>query len=590
MKSNLENNIIMAEKLSYSFPQKVLYNKISFTLEENKHCAFIGKNGTGKSTLLDIICDDEKYIYEGKLKVREGMRIGHVNQYYDQDKNNDKTVFEYLSEEFVQTRSSIEEVCERMGSTDDLESVMEEYQKLYDYGTAIDVDNFENNIRRELRFADISNCENLSLNKLSGGEYKLVCIIKEMLILPDLLIMDEPDGFLDFDNLNSLMKLINSYSGTMIVVTHNRYLLNHCFDKIWHLENTELQEFDGNYTNYNYTLLTTKIDLMEQSAKDEAEIERNKAVVDKMRKQATKVDCAALGRQVHARASHLALLEARKIKAPFLEISHPDIEFSTECVSEADTAINITNYSSGFEKPLLENVSFDIGPNDKIALVGANGTGKTTLLRDIVKSIKDNNMTEISIAEDIKADFMSQANGETLVESDTIAQELEKLGIENELQAEEYLSRFDISKEMLHSRISTLSGGERNLLQLARITKGNANLLIMDEPTNHLDTYAQIALEDAVKAYNGAILMVSHDFYTIVNCTDYTLLIEDGAIRKLSTRAFRKRIYKKYFDKEYLAYEEKKKELELRINAALSEKNFKAAHKASDELGNLINK
>lgn len=590
MKSNLENNIIMAEKLSYSFPQKVLYNKISFTLEENKHCAFIGKNGTGKSTLLDIICDDEKYIYEGKLKVREGMRIGHVNQYYDQDKNNDKTVFEYLSEEFVQTRSSIEEVCERMGSTDDLESVMEEYQKLYDYGTAIDVDNFENNIRRELRFADISNCENLSLNKLSGGEYKLVCIIKEMLILPDLLIMDEPDGFLDFDNLNSLMKLINSYSGTMIVVTHNRYLLNHCFDKIWHLENTELQEFDGNYTNYNYTLLTTKIDLMEQSAKDEAEIERNKAVVDKMRKQATKVDCAALGRQVHARASHLALLEARKIKAPFLEISHPDIEFSTECVSEADTAINITNYSSGFEKPLLENVSFDIGPNDKIALVGANGTGKTTLLRDIVKSIKDNNMTEISIAEDIKADFMSQANGETLVESDTIAQELEKLGIENELQAEEYLSRFDISKEMLHSRISTLSGGERNLLQLARITKGNANLLIMDEPTNHLDTYAQIALEDAVKAYNGAILMVSHDFYTIVNCTDYTLLIEDGAIRKLSTRAFRKLIYKKYFDKEYLAYEEKKKELELRINAALSEKNFKAAHKASDELGNLINK
>lgn len=590
MKSNLENNIIMAEKLSYSFPQKVLYNKISFTLEENKHCAFIGKNGTGKSTLLDIICDDEKYIYEGKLKVREGMRIGHVNQYYDQDKNNDKTVFEYLSEEFVQTRSSIEEVCERMGSTDDLESVMEEYQKLYDYGTAIDVDNFENNIRRELRFADISNCENLSLNKLSGGEYKLVCIIKEMLILPDLLIMDEPDGFLDFDNLNSLMKLINSYSGTMIVVTHNRYLLNHCFDKIWHLENTELQEFDGNYTNYNYTLLTTKIDLMEQSAKDEAEIERNKAVVDKMRKQATKVDCAALGRQVHARASHLALLEARKIKAPFLEISHPDIEFSTECVSEADTAINITNYSSGFEKPLLENVNFDIGPNDKIALVGANGTGKTTLLRDIVKSIKDNNMTEISIAEDIKADFMSQANGETLVESDTIAQELEKLGIENELQAEEYLSRFDISKEMLHSRISTLSGGERNLLQLARITKGNANLLIMDEPTNHLDTYAQIALEDAVKAYNGAILMVSHDFYTIVNCTDYTLLIEDGAIRKLSTRAFRKLIYKKYFDKEYLAYEEKKKELELRINAALSEKNFKAAHKASDELGNLINK
>ncbi len=572
--------MIKAEKFSFSFPQKDLYNKLVFSLEENRHCAFIGTNGTGKSTLVDMICDTDKYIYEGKLNVQPDIRIGHVSQFYKLDETNATTVFEYLSEEFVKIQSDINSICEEMGTGEDLEHLMEMYQNLLDYSDAIDADNYESNIRKQLKTAGLLMCENMPLINLSGGEYKLVCIIKEMIIAPDLLIMDEPDGFLDFDNLNSLMRLINSYKGTMLVITHNRYLLNHCFDKIWHLENTELQEFDGNYIEYNFTLLKTKIELKEQSAKDEEEIERNKKVVEKLRTQATRIDNASFGRQVHARASHLALLEARKIKAPFIEIRQPEIKFHTNAICESEYALKLTDYSSKFDEVLLENVNFEILPTDKVAIVGANGTGKTTMLRDIYK----NDNETISISEGVKTAFLSQVQGESFNESHTVLEEFEQMNFENEREAAAFLSTFCFDESILNSKIEKLSGGEKNLLQLAKISLSNANMLLLDEPTSHLDTYSQIALEKAIKEYNGAVLMVSHDFYTIANCADYILFIEDGKVRKMSTRAFRKLIYKEHFDKDYLEIEKKKKELELKIEYELQKNDFKAAYKASDEL------
>lgn len=572
--------MIKAEKLSFSFPQKDLYNELTFELEENRHCAFIGTNGTGKSTLIDMICNSDNYLFDGKLEVQPNIRIGHVKQFYDIDITDETTIFEYLSQEFVSVQDKINTVCDKMGTAKDIEPLMEEYQNLLDYSSSIDADNYESNISKKLKVADLAGCEDKKLSQLSGGEYKLICIIKEMIILPDLLIMDEPDDFLDFDNLNSLLKLINSYKGTLLVVTHNRYLLNHCFDKIWHLEDTELQEYDGNYISYNFTLLKTKVELMEQSTKEEEEIERNRVVVDNLRAKATRIDNASFGRQVHARASHLALLEARKIKAPFIDIREPEIEFETTHVIESENAVSLCEYNSAFDKVLVENVNANIGKSDKVALVGPNGTGKTTLLRDIYK----NDDSAIMIADDVDMEYLSQTKSGNFDESDTIAEAFEKLGFKNNTEILQYLSKYCIDEEMLNCRIETLSGGEKNLLQIAKIALSDGNLLLLDEPTSHLDTYSQIALENAVKNYNGAVLMVSHDFYTIVNSTDYILLIEDKNIRKMSTRAFRKLVYKKYFEKDYLEYETKKSEFEMRIANALQKKDFKSCYKTLDEL------
>ena len=266
--------MIKVEKLSYSFPEKDLYKEVSFTLENGQHAALIGSNGTGKSTLVDMLMDTEKYLYDGKIIKEESCRIGYVSQFAKRDKEQRLTVFEFLSEDFVRLQEISASLCAEMAVAENLEEVFERYQNVLDEIQAVDGDNYEVNIHRQLKVAGMSKLTDLEISKLSGGEYKLLQVIRQMLLKPDLLIMDEPDVFLDFENLNGLRDLINSHKGTLLVITHNRYLLNHCFDKILHLENGDIQEFDGNYTDYNFSLMQRKMELQEQAEADTAEIER----------------------------------------------------------------------------------------------------------------------------------------------------------------------------------------------------------------------------------------------------------------------------------------------------------------------------
>lgn len=576
--------MISVENLSYSFPQKDLYNNISFTLEEGQHCAFIGSNGTGKSTLIDLIMHPEKYLFDGKLEKSPNCKIGYVSQFLALDETKDMTVFEFIAEEFIKLQNEMTSLCAEMETSSEIETLLEKYQNALDSFDAIDGNDFESNITKKLNLANLNRHENLMLSQLSGGEFKLIQVIKAMLVNPDLLIMDEPDVFLDFERLNALKDLINSHKGMMLVITHNRYLLNHCFNKIIHLENTELQEFNGRYIDYNFALLQRKIELQEQVVAEDEEIERNKKIVDKMRFDATYYYCTTRGRALHARVSHLERLEARKIKEPFVDIKQPQINLYSDNVMEDTIALKVHDYSVSFDDTLLEHVDFEIKSTDKVALIGPNGTGKTTLLRDIF----ENNHNSIEINEGIQVAFLSQLQGEMLNESNTIMDEFLAAGFKTYDDIKSHLKNYGFEDEILHQKIGALSGGEKNLLQLAKIATSNANLLLLDEPTSHLDTYSQIALESAIANYNGAILMVSHDFYTIANCVDYVLIIEDQAIRKMSTRKFRKMIYENHFDKDYLENEQKKKEIETKIALALQDKNFELAKDLSEKLEELI--
>ncbi|WP_310602401.1 ATP-binding cassette domain-containing protein [Anaerosporobacter sp.] len=576
--------MIKVQKLSYSYPQKDLYNKVSFTIEEDVHCALIGTNGTGKSTLLDLLMNPEEYLYDGKVEINVKGRIGYVSQFSQLDKKEDVTVFQYISDEFVKLEQKIADFCKEMETAQDLDDIFEGYQKALDEFNAIDGDYYESNIKKQLNVAKLEKLENQKIDSLSGGEFKLVQVIREMMLSPNFLIMDEPDVFLDFNHLNALRNLINAHKGTLLIITHNRYLLNHCFNKILHMENMDIQEFDGTYLEYNFELLATKIDLAEASSADQAEIERQSKILEQARMKAMMIDSPALGRAVHARQTLVDRLKARKTKAPFVDIKQPEIHFELESEVADENILELTDYSVAFDEQLLEHVNFEMKPNEHVAIIGNNGTGKTTMLREIFENKNDT----IKISEEAKVTMFCQITDALYDDAKNLYEIFEEKGFEKRAEISDYLRRFGFEGDTLSQRASELSGGEKDLFQLAVISLGNANFLLLDEPTGHLDVYAQIALEQAVSEYKGAVLMVSHDFYTVSNCVDYVLLVENNTVRRMSNRKFRQMIYANHFSKDYLLLEEKKKETETRIGQLLKANEYEKAKVLMESLEQII--
>ena len=584
--------MIQVEQLSFGFTAKDLYKDISFTLEAGQHCALIGSNGTGKSTLAEILIHPEDYLYDGKIVQDESCRIGYASQFSVGDKFQNRTVFEFLSEWFTSLQKDIEAVCAAMTEAEDLDALYEQYQQLLDQNEAMDGDHYESKIRKSLAVAGMSDLAETKLADISGGEYKMMQIMREMLLTPNLLVLDEPDVFLDFGNLGGLAQLINEYEGTMLVITHNRYLLNHCFNKILHLENGDLQEFDGTYSEYRCSILREKLALKLQNIEEQEEIARTQELVDILRKRATEKVNPVIGRSVNAKQSQLDRLVARQIKAPFIEIREPEIVLpevnaeeaagGTE-LSEEKPVLTITDYQVSFEEDLLENVSFQLFAGEKAALIGANGTGKTTLIRDILQ----NDHPAIHIDENTKYACLSQLQEEGLDEEKTVFETLQDGGFATREDVRHCLAQYCLQEECMDQKVSRLSSGEKNMLQIALLAASDAQLLILDEPTSHLDLYAQTALEKAIADYEGTVLMVTHDFYLAAGCADYVLLVEDHTVRRMRTRKFRKMVYDKYFDSAYLETDRKKQELEAAITTAFKKNDLAAVDKLCGQLEEL---
>lgn len=582
--------MIQVEKLSHGFPAKDLYNEISFTLETGVHCALIGSNGTGKSTLVDMIINPDDYLFDGKIIKDESCRIGYASQFSVRDKLQEYTVFEFLSQRFLNVQKDIAEACDEMATAEDMEAAFEKYQNLLDLNEAMDGDNYESNIRKNLHIAGMGHLENTKVSQISGGEYKLLQIMREMLLAPNLLILDEPDVFLDFANLNSLCQLINGYKGTMLVVTHNRYLLNHCFNKILHLENGDLQEFDGTYTEYRCSILREKLMLKLQNIEEQKEIERTQEMVNILRKRATLLVNPTIGRAVNAKQTQLDRLRVRQIKAPFIEVREPEIAFPVVDIENTDdndnepkTILSIKDYQVSFDEDLLQDVNFDVLQGEKVAIVGANGTGKTTLIRDILA----NKNPAIHIDEDTKFASLSQLQGESMDEDKTVYQVMQDHGFGDRTSIKAHLAKYCLEPDFIDQKVGQLSGGEQNILQIAIIANSDAEFLILDEPTSHLDLYAQIALENALGEYKGTVLMVSHDFYLVANCADYVLLVDDNTVRRIRSRKFRKMVYDKYFDSHYLELDRKKQEIESNITEAFKKNDLVKVDKLCQELEEL---
>lgn len=580
--------VIKADRLSFSYSDKDLFTNISFSVLPGEHCVLTGVNGTGKSTLLDIIVSPDNYLYTGKLYIDPDFRAGYVNQFVRHDKDTELTVFEYLGSEYESMQSECERLSALLESAEDFDAACELYQQSLDAFDAVDGYNYEVNIHKQLYTAGLTAIENVPVAGISGGEFKLIQIIRRMLFFPQFLVLDEPDAFLDFDNLTGLRNLINSYSGTILAVTHNRYLLNHCFNKVMHLENASLSVFEGSYSAYIFSLLQMKVLTGKEAEKEDDWIRIQEALVERLRKKATEVISADYGRTLRARVSYLERLNASRTRIPYVEDRIPSISFpelTDEELTSEEPLLKVTGYSLAFDKQLLSDVNFEILPGEKIALVGPNGAGKSSLLRDIVSG----NYPGISFSSSARPALLSQLFGGIGDESLPVSMNFDKYSM-NLADIRHHLTDYCFSDDVVYRKISTLSGGEKNLLQLAEIALGDANILLLDEPTSHLDIYTQLAFEEAVNSYKGAVLMVSHDFYTIANCADYVLLCDNGTIRRMSGRAFRKMIYKKHFSRDYLELEQSKKELELKINSLLRSGDYELAEPVCAELEGIVDR
>lgn len=563
--------MITFKDVVFVYPTKDILDNVSFNIDKGDHAVLIGSNGSGKSTLIKLLMNPEIYTYEGDIKRDEGMRISCVNQFVKHE-DSDITAYDYLAEPFISFQKRIDEICAAMADENAPEDIFDRYQECLDEMDSVDGYNYDSNILKELAIAGISEICDTPVNLISGGEYKLLSIIRSILMKPQLLIMDEPDVFLDFENLVGLSKLINSYDGTILSITHNRLLLSQCFDKVLHLENESLQQFSGNYADYNHTMLLTKLDMHMTRSKFDDYISEQRNLIEKMRKEATETTDPKKGRQLRARSSYLDRIINMRGEYPFLEDDKYDFTFvpkdkdyitsdaplqaedsasvenavsseGNQMISnelsvneEKKALLTINNYSLSFDREILKDVNFEVFEGDKIAFVGANGTGKSSILKDIYKMLCEKSPDRVAMFSQIYDDDLE-----------------------------------------------TLSGGERNIRQIEEIRKSGADILILDEPTSHLDIYAQAALERAVQAFNGTVLMVSHDFYMVSGLADRILLLENGTIREQSPRAYRKSVYKKYFESDIFEAERKRKEIEMRVNSLLAQKKYDLAEKLLTE-------
>ncbi|MFI3251395.1 MAG: ATP-binding cassette domain-containing protein, partial [Eubacteriales bacterium] len=389
---------------------------------------------------------------------------------------------------------------------------------------------------------------------------------------------------LDFEHLTALKDLMTQYQGTLLVVTHNRYLLNHCFQKVLHLENCKLLSFEGGYISYTYSLLETKIDCTELAEKDTEELARNEILIENLRDIAENSDSASNGRSLRARVSYQERLEARRTHNPFLNLQKPNFEFLSEGGVPDEIALTVRDFSLAFEETILDNVNFEIKFTDKVGVIGGNGTGKTSLLREIYK----NSNQSITFHEGVTLSYLSQNHDEMFSSDQSIFDLFFDLGFPTYDTISDYLKGFCFPIEKMDQQISRLSGGEKNTLGLAVICHKKSNFLILDEPTSHLDTVGQIAFEAGLSRYQGGCLMISHDFYTLSNCMDYLLILEEKTVRKMQLRKFRKKTYANHFTHDYLALEQHKKQLETKIESALSYKNIELAREILLELEQVV--
>ena len=504
--------LISLNNVNKSFLDKKVLKNITLAVNDKDRIGLLGINGVGKSTLLNIIsgvleADD------GIISVKSDLRIGYLKQ--NEALNTSNTLKEEIEDSLklvFETRQKINDISLRMSQTTgkEYDALSEEYEKLTNIYNAADGHNVEVRINTVLNGMGFGNFDmSTSVKVLSGGEKTRFALAKILVENPNLLILDEPTNHLDFSMLNWLESYLKEYKGAVIIVSHDRYFLDSVASDICEIENGELVRYKGGYSSF----LKQKEERIKTLTKEYEKQQREIAELrDYVRKNLAKSS------SINSVGSRVKALEKMELQAKpnpqvkDLHISFPfDIEPHKLIVECKELKVSVGKAEN--KKLLFENFNLEVLRNEKVAFVGKNGVGKSSLLKAIQKKIPFEG--SVRWGGNIKISYFDQELSSLDLNMTALESVHRKFPTKTEYEIRSMLARFLIEDEDVFKRIKELSGANRAKVALCIIVFERSNVLILDEPTNHLDYKAKEALDIALSQYEGTIIMVSHDRYLL---------------------------------------------------------------------------
>ncbi|MCR4831573.1 MAG: ABC-F family ATP-binding cassette domain-containing protein [Pseudobutyrivibrio sp.] len=511
-----------------SFGEDRVISDATFTVEEHSKVAIVGNNGTGKSTLLKIIIG-ELPADEGEVTLKKDATFGYLAQ-YQEDYYGTNILDTVLNarEDLLSMERRLAEMEALMSSisSDDMASFMDNYHKLQHQFDLNGGYTFRSEAIGILKGLGFSESEfNKSMNELSGGQKTRVSLGRLLASSPDLLLLDEPINHLDLNSIVWLEGYLSSYKGAVVIVAHDRYFLDKIVDHVVDLSYGKTNVYTGNYSAFVEQKAIYQLSYERSYEKQQKEIEHQKAVIDKL--------------QSFNREKSIKRAESRKKLLDKMEVMDaPDkdregMRLTLEVEKESGKdVLDFSHVTKSYQdKNIFTDLSFEVHKGDRIAILGDNGTGKTTILK-CINGLTDFESGEIRFGANVTVGYYDQEQ-QGLTESNTVFSELhDSYPFLTETKVRNTLAAFMFTEDDVFKRISELSGGERGRVSLAKLMLSKSNFLILDEPTNHLDMDSKERLEDALNEYDGTLLYVSHDRYFVNRTANIILELTDGKFVK----------------------------------------------------------
>ncbi|MFG6338543.1 MAG: ABC-F family ATP-binding cassette domain-containing protein [Lachnospiraceae bacterium] len=511
--------ILSVSNINKSFNEVPVLKNISFHIEDNEKAAIVGINGAGKTTLLRIIMG-ELSADEGLVTFAKDKTVGYLSQH--EAVSGENTIYQELltvKQDILDMERQMHtiELQMKTASKELLEKLMDSYAALTHAYEAANGYAYKSEVTGVLKGLGFSEEDfGKSVSTLSGGQKTRVALGKLLLLKPNLIILDEPTNHLDLQSIAWLETYLLNYKGAVIIVSHDRYFLDRIANKVIELDNTNATVFSGNYSAYAAGKELLRAAAYNAYMKQQQEIKHQEAVIEKLKS--------------FNREKSIKRAESREKMLQKIEVLEKPVEVRADMhltlepkFQSGNDVLQVEGLSKAFGPlTLFEDLSFDLKKGEHVAVIGDNGTGKTTILK-IINELLPPDRGTIRLGTNVAIGYYDQEH-HVLHPEKTLFQEIsDDYPTLNNTEIRNTLAAFLFTGEDVFKTIKTLSGGERGRLSLAKLMLSEANFLILDEPTNHLDIMSKEILEDALCAYTGTVLYVSHDRY-FINKTAHRIL------------------------------------------------------------------